>query len=57
VVFLTGQIYTSAPSSVPGPTSGTAGYLLGNQNSAIELQYVGNGQFIPISYVGTIQAF
>ena len=52
-----GQIYTSVPTSVSSTTSGTAGYLLGNQNSAIELQYLGNGQFLPISYVGNIQAF
>jgi hypothetical protein len=48
-----GQIYTSTSST----TAGTAGYLLGNQNAAIELQYVGNGKFIPISSMGTVQFF
>jgi photosystem II stability/assembly factor-like uncharacterized protein len=38
-------------------TPGTAGYLTGAQNSAIELQYIGDGQFLPISYVGTISAY
>jgi photosystem II stability/assembly factor-like uncharacterized protein len=52
-----GQIYTSIPISVSSTTPGTTGYLLGNQNSAIELQYLGNGQFLPLSYVGLIQAF
>jgi hypothetical protein len=51
------QIYTSIPISVSSTTNGPASYLLGNQNSAIELQYLGNGQFLPISYVGLIQAF
>jgi hypothetical protein len=48
-----GQIYTSDAET----TTGTAGYLTGDQNTAIELQYVGNGQFLPISYIGSIQAF
>jgi len=52
-----GQIYTSVLSSVPSTTTGAAGYLLGNQNSAIELQYLGNGQFLPLSHEGIIQAF
>ena len=49
-VVSTGQIYTSAASTVLG----TAGYLSGVQSSAIELQYIGNGQFVPLSYVGSI---
>jgi hypothetical protein len=52
-----GQIYTSVPAAVSSTTSGTAGYLQGGQNAAIELQYTGNGQFIPLSYAGTISAY
>ena len=52
-----GQIYTSIPSSVSSTTTGTAGYLTGGQNTAIELQYLGNGQFLPISHEGIIPAF
>jgi hypothetical protein len=52
-----GQIYSSIPVSVPGTTPGTAGYLLGGPKSAIELQYFGNNQFIPISHEGAIQAY
>jgi predicted RNA-binding Zn ribbon-like protein len=52
-----GNIYISIPSSVPSTTPGTAGYLLGNQNSAIELLYVGSNRFIPLSHEGLIQAF
>jgi len=29
----------------------------GGQNTAIELQYIGNGQWLPLSYVGTITAY
>jgi hypothetical protein len=45
-----GQVYISTPSS----PSGTAGSLFGSQNAAIELIYIGNGQFIPLSQTGTI---
>jgi hypothetical protein len=46
-----GQIYTS--SSIT--TVGSAGYLIGGQFSAIELQYIGSGLFLPLSHSGTIQ--
>lgn len=49
-VVQNGQIYTS--SSIT--TVGTAGYLIGGQFSAIELQYIGSGLFIPLSHSGTI---
>ena len=52
----TGQIYTSDNLN-PVTTTGTAGYLLGDQYSAIELQYVGNNQFIPLSHEGFILGF
>ncbi|MEK7676736.1 MAG: hypothetical protein AAB676_12970 [Verrucomicrobiota bacterium] len=46
-----GQIYTGwAFLTAPG----TAGYLTGNQYSAVELLYVGSGEFLPVSYVNTI---
>jgi hypothetical protein len=48
-----GQIYTLALRTTPG----TSGYLVGGQGSAIELQYIGNNQFLPISYVGAIFAY
>ena len=48
-----GQIYTSIPST----TLGAAGYLTGGQYGAIELQYVGNGQFLPLGHEGTILAY
>jgi hypothetical protein len=38
-------------------TTATTGYLAGGQNTAVELQYIGNGQFMPLSYVGTIFAY
>ncbi len=49
-----GQIYVSSQATT---TPGTAGYIAGMRLSAIELQYIGNGQFIPISRVGTIAVY
>ena len=48
------QIYTSSQGST---TTGTTGYLSGARLTAIELEYVGNGIFIPLSHEGTIRAF
>lgn len=48
------RIYTS---SQGGTTTGTAGYLSGARQTAIELEYVGNGIFIPLSHEGTIRAY
>lgn len=46
-------IYISSQATT---TVGTGGYLVGSRLSAVELQHVGNGVFIPISYVGSIRA-
>jgi hypothetical protein len=43
-------VYTSSAYT----TVGTAGALIGSQNSAIELQYVGNGVWQPLSFNGPI---
>ena len=47
-------IYISSNAST---TTGTAGYLSGAQHTAIELEYVGNGIFLPLSHEGTIRAY
>lgn len=55
-----GQIYVSPPPQVSPATTttpGTTGYLLGEQGSALELQYIGSSQFIPLSSAGRIEAF
>ena len=39
----------------PHNTTGTAGYLFGGRLSSIELQYLGNGVFMPISHIGTLR--
>ena len=49
-----GQIYTSGPAAT---TPGTAGYLLGGQTTAVELQYIGNGQFLPLSHEGAFSVY
>jgi hypothetical protein len=56
-VMIDEQIYTAEAAIQTTTTPGTAGYLAGGQNSAIELQYIGNGQFMPLSYVGPISAY
>jgi photosystem II stability/assembly factor-like uncharacterized protein len=43
-------------SSRPSTTVGTAGQLIGSRLAAVELQHVGGGVFMPISFVGTIRA-
>jgi hypothetical protein len=35
---------------------GTNGYITGGQGTAVELQYIGNNQFMPVSSAGTIWA-
>ncbi|HVU27203.1 MAG TPA: sialidase family protein [Verrucomicrobiae bacterium] len=49
-----GSIYLSQASSQTATTTGTNGYVTGAQGSAVELQYIGNNQFMPVSSAGTI---
>jgi photosystem II stability/assembly factor-like uncharacterized protein len=49
-----GNIYVSSQNST---TTGTTGYLIGAQHSAIELIYAGNNLFLPLSHEGTIRAY
>ena len=53
-----GYIYISEAASQSGTasstTTGTSGYISGSQGSSVELQYIGNGVFMPISSTGTI---
>ena len=53
----TGGIYVSQASPLTTTTVGTAGYIIGAQGSAVELQYVGNNQFMPVSYAGNIWGY
>lgn len=50
------QIYTydSVASSLASTIVGTAGYISGGQNTALELQYVGNDTFVPLSHEGSL---
>jgi hypothetical protein len=48
-----GDIYYSSSSTLTSTTVGVNGYLAGPQFSAVELQYLGNGQFMPISSTGS----
>ena len=49
------SIYTPQSSAQTATTSGASGYLTGGQDAAIELQYVGNGQFRPLSFVPSVR--
>jgi hypothetical protein len=49
-----GYIYIS---SLASTSAGTNGYVRGAQHTAIELEYVGNGVFLPLSHEGTIRAY
>jgi hypothetical protein len=52
-----GGIYTAQSSSqITSTTVGTNGYITGGQGTAVELQYIGNNQFMPVSSAGTIWA-
>jgi hypothetical protein len=54
--ILGGIIYYSQTSLQTTTTIGTNGYISGVQGSAVELQYIGNGEFMPVSSAGTIWA-
>lgn len=47
------KIYISSQATT---TYGTAGMLVGSRLSAVELMYIGGGNFMPVSYAGTIRA-
>ncbi len=59
-VVSNGRVYVSTPplaSPATTTTPGTAGYLAGGQSSAVELQYIGNNQFLPLSHEGLLLAY
>lgn len=54
-----GQIHASTDSGVTWsviPPGTEPGYLTGGQLTAIELQYIGNGKFLPLSHEGSLVA-
>lgn len=53
-----GGIYTSQSSlTTTSTTTGTGGYITGGQGSAVELQCIGNNQWMPVTSTGTIWAY
>ena len=50
-----GNLWTSSQGSTS--STGTNGFLVGGALSSIELQYVGNGLFLPVNHEGTIRAY
>lgn len=53
----TGGIYVSQASTLLTTTVGVNGYIVGSQGAAVELQYIGNNQFMPVSFAGNIWGF
>ncbi len=51
------KIYTSYLLPAETTTLGGTGYLVGGQYASVELQYVGDGLFLPISHKGTIFSY
>ena len=51
-----GSIYYLSSATQGTSTSGTGGSISGAQGSAVELQYIGNSQWMPVSSAGTIWA-
>jgi len=49
-------IYVSQASTQISSLTGTNGFVSGGQGTAVELQYIGSGQFMPVSSAGTIWA-
>jgi hypothetical protein len=49
-------IYVSQSSTQVSSLTGTNGFISGGQGTAVELQYIGNGKFMPVSSAGTIWA-
>jgi hypothetical protein len=52
-----GGIYVSQASPMNTTTVGTSGYLVGSQGAAVELQCIGNNQFMPVSFAGNLWAY
>ena len=49
-------IYVSQASTQLSSMTGTNGFISGGQGTAVELQYIGNGQFMPVSSAGILWA-
>lgn len=41
----------------PATTASASGFLVGGQGATVELQYLGNNYFLPLSSQGAISAF
>lgn len=49
-------IFRLANAFLASTTAGTGGYLSGSQNSTIEIQYIGNDTFTPLTFAGSFSA-
>jgi hypothetical protein len=53
IVSVGSQIYTSSTET----TVGSSGYLRGLSSASIELQYIGNGRFLPLASLGALYPY
>ena len=51
-----GGLYYSGGAVQAASLTGTNGFITGSQGAAVELQYIGNSQFMPVSATGTLWA-
>lgn len=51
-----GNLYYASSAAQVSTTTGTNGFISGSQGSAVELQYIGSGKYMPVSSSGTIWA-
>jgi hypothetical protein len=49
-------IYTAQAAAQTQTTAGTGGSIIGSQGSSVELQCIGNNNYMPVSFCGTIWA-
>jgi hypothetical protein len=52
----TGGVYYCNVSTLPNTSTSNGGTICGSQGSAVELQYIGGGKFMPVSSTGLIWA-
>ncbi len=49
-------IFRLADAFLASTTAGVGGYLAGSQNSTVEIQYIGNDMFAPLTFAGSFSA-
>jgi len=53
---MSGNLFYSSSAAQASTLTGTNGFISGGQGSAVELQYIGNGRYMPVSSSGPLWA-